>query len=94
MKTFLLKLLGVFLPILKPFAAILLQGAGQILVNVALTAVKWVNDNKHDLDNDEKRKEALRIIRNDLKNQGIDVATSAVNAAIETAVVKLKSGEK
>ena len=94
MKSLLLSLISFFLPILKPLVQQLLMSAGQSLAIAAQNAVKWVADNHDDLGNAEKREKAFEIIGRDLKQQGIDMAASTINAAIEATVVKLKSGEK
>jgi len=94
MKSLLLSLISMLLPFLKPFVEQMLKSAGQALASAALSAVKWVKDNKDYLSNEEKRNEAMKVIRNQLAYEGIDIATSTINAAIEAAVVKLKSAEK
>jgi hypothetical protein len=81
---------------ISPFVKIFAQAAGPLLAASALTAVKTVS--QYAIDNDEdKRRQAFKLIEQDLKTQGIaigvTITTSMINAAIEAAVQKLKAGE-
>lgn len=75
---------------IKPFVKQLLTDSGKILARSAMTAVTAVAVSMTDADGSEKRKAAFDIILDDLKSQGIELATSTINAALEAAVVKLK----
>jgi len=78
-----------------PYLRMLLSKAGPILAAAALEAVKVVAANASGATDDQKRNLAFQAIGESLKTQGIaigvDVSTALVNAAIETAVLKLKS---
>lgn len=62
---------------------------GPILANAALEAVAALMNSE--LSNDEKRASAFATILETLARQGISVAASVINAAIEAAVLKIKS---
>ena len=78
-----------------PYLRMLLSKAGTILAAAAFEAVKVVAANASGATDDQKRNLAFQAIGESLKVQGIaigvDVSTALVNAAIETAVLKLKS---
>lgn len=78
-----------------PYLKMLMSKAGPILAAAALEAVKVVAANASGATDDQKRNLAFQAIGESLKVQGIaigvDVSTALVNAAIETAVLKLKS---
>jgi hypothetical protein len=77
-----------------PFLRLMLSKAGPILAQAALAAVQAVAANASGASSSQKRNQAFELISADLRNQGIkvgvDVSTALVNAAIETAVLKLK----
>lgn len=79
----------------RPFVRMFLSKAGPILAKAALAAVRaQVNSSKTGSD---KRDAAFNAIATELKQQGItigvEVSTYMINAAIEAAVAKVKSGE-
>lgn len=78
-----------------PFLRQLITGAGPILAAAALQAVKIVAENASGATSSQKRNLAFQAIGESLKVQGIaigvDVSTALVNAAIEAAVIKMKS---
>ena len=75
---------------LKPFIKILLTRGGVILMMAAKETVAALAENMKDAEGTEKQKVALNLISTRLKNEGIDMATAAINQAIEAAVLKLK----
>lgn len=78
---------------LLPFVQILLTKGGIILASVAMEAVALVAESMKDAEGTEKKDVAFEIIKEKLKDQGIDLASSVINAAIEAAVLKLKANE-
>ena len=78
---------------LLPFVQILLTKGGLILATVAMQAVQIVAESMKDEDGTDKREAAFDIIKKELTEQGIDLASSVINAAIEAAVIKLKATE-
>ena len=74
---------------LLPFVKILMSQAGQILAESAMKAVQTMAN--RDLDNDQKRATAYKMIVLDLKNAGLGMATSVINAALEAAVIRMKA---
>lgn len=83
---------------LKPLAAVFLSATGPILAKSAAAAVRSVEESKPAVPGHVKRESARQTIINDLKRQGIEVgaqvAESAVNAAIEAAVLGLQAEGK
>jgi hypothetical protein len=75
---------------LGPFVKLFLSGVGTALAKAAMDAVTATATSMGDADGDAKRREAFRQIRAELTRQGIQVGASAINAAIEAAVQKLK----
>ena len=73
---------------LLPFIKILMSQAGQILAASALNAVSIMAN--RDMNSDQKRAAAAQLVKVDLANAGLEMATSVVNAAIEAAVVRFK----
>lgn len=78
---------------LLPFVQILLTKGGLILATVAMQAVQIVAESMKDEDGTDKKEAAFDIIKKELTEQGIDLASSVINAAIEAAVLKLKATE-
>jgi len=74
------------IPILKLF----LSDIGPALGKAAVSAVGIVAQDLAGKTSTEKRNAAYRLIVDELKDQGITAAESAINAAIEVAVLKLK----
>lgn len=74
-----------------PFLRVMMSQAGPILASAAMAAVQAAVGST----GEEKRKAAYDAIVKDLRNQGIrvgkDIGESMVNAALELAVVKMKS---
>lgn len=83
---FMLSSIWVFL---LPFIKILMSRSGQILAEAAMKAVQTMAN--RDLDNSQKRDAAYKMIVLDLKNSGLGMATSVVNAALEAAVIRMKA---
>jgi len=73
---------------LLPFIKILLGQAGTALAKAAMSAVQAAA--KGQMADEERRRLAFKTITVDLQRQGIEMATSAINAAIEAAVLKMK----
>ena len=76
---------------LLPFLQTMLTSAGQILAASALSAVKQVAADPTMITDIQKRDMAFALIVKNLETQGIQLGTSVVNAALEAAVLKLKS---
>ena len=76
---------------LRPFVNSLLTTAGTILIQSAMAAAMAVATNMQDKTGEEKRNEALRMIKDDLQAKGIAMTASVINAALEAAVVKMKN---
>jgi hypothetical protein len=80
---------------LLPFVRQMISKSGTILAAAALEAVKAVASNLTGATNNEKRDLAFNSIVRNLESQGIkvgvDVGTSLVYAAIETAVQAMKA---
>lgn len=79
---------------LGPFLRLFLSKMGPVLAASAMAAVKTVAGTMQGSSGAAKREAAYDIIVWDLKQQaitvGVDVTTSAINAAIEAAVQKMK----
>lgn len=75
---------------LRPIIKFLMSESGKILAASAITAVKIVAENLSGATNTEKRDAAFRMITADLQTKGIQLGSSAINMAIEAAVIKLK----
>lgn len=75
---------------LRPFAYQLMTQGGRILAQAAMTAVTAVAVSMQDQDGAAKRKAAFEMIQADLAKQGVSLAASLINAAIEAAVLKMK----
>lgn len=76
---------------LAPLIRQLMSAIGPILANAAMTAVTAVEVSMQQSGGEAKRAEAFECIKADLASQGISLAASLINAAIEAAVVKLVS---
>jgi hypothetical protein len=74
---------------LVPLLKIYLTEAGKQLLYVAFGAVKIMA--QRDIPNDERHKMASEMIETELKRRGLELGTSLINSAIETAVIRLKS---
>ena len=73
---------------LLPFIKLLMTGAGRLLAESALKAVTIMAS--RELSSDAKRSAAVQLVKVDLASAGLDLATSAINAAIEAAYLKFK----
>lgn len=80
---------------LRPFVVLFLTSVGQALAAAAVQAVATVGQTYATADGEVKRREAFRLIEQDLRRQGIQigvqVTTSMINAALEAAVQKVKT---
>lgn len=91
MKSFLLRLLGTIGDFLRPIFA---QGTKELmeqLLPLALQTVAAIAADPTVVSNDAKRQEALVKLENKAEAIGLQVGTSMLNWAIETAVQKLKA---
>jgi len=79
---------------LRPFILQLLTEGGILLAKYAMEAVTKVASTMSEADGAAKRDEAFKIIADQLAKEGVQIATSTINAAIEAAVVKLKDDTK
>lgn len=75
---------------LEPFIKIFLAKSGKILAEAAMRAVVATAASYRDSDGETKRKEAFKMIKEDLERREIELGASVINAAIEAAVAKLK----
>ena len=75
---------------LAPFIRQMMTEAGPILARAALDAVASVATSMQSADGSAKRAAAFDQIKDSLARQGIALATSTINMAIEAAVVKIK----
>ena len=75
---------------LKPFIKILMTKGGILLMIAAKETVAALATNMKDAKGTEKQKVAFDLISTRLKNEGVDMATAAINQAIEAAVLKLQ----
>lgn len=73
-----------------PFLKILLTQAGQVLAQTAMDVVRQVAANYSNEPGAAKRVIAINMITDSLTKQGIQIGASAINAALEAAVQKLK----
>lgn len=78
----------------KPLLKVYLSQAGKVLAGAAIEAVQLVASTYGEADGDVKRKAAFDIIESRLKSQGLEIGTAFINAAIETAVVKITEESK
>ena len=76
---------------LRPFIFQLMTQGGQLLAQVAMEAVTEVEQSMQSADGAQKRSQAFDNIQSELKHSGVKIAASVVNAAIEAAVVAIKS---
>lgn len=76
---------------IKPLLKVYLTQAGKVLATEAKTAVLTIAATMGDADGSDKRQAAFDLVRGNLEEQGLAIGTAFINAAIETAVVKLKS---
>lgn len=81
---------GAAADLLLPTLKLFLSAIGPALGKAAVSAVGIVAQDLADKTGGEKRDAAYRLILDELKDQGITAAESAINAAIEVAVLKLK----
>lgn len=81
--------LGKAYTFLKPSITLFISSAGQALASAAISAVATVAESALTGDK-ERRDAAFDLIVEDLKAKGINAGASAINLAIETAVVNLK----
>lgn len=83
---------------LKPMIAVFLSAMGPVLAKSAAAAVRSVAESQPVAPGYVKRESARSIIVADLTRQGIEVGAqvteSAINAAIEAAVLGLKAEGK
>lgn len=76
---------------LLPFVKIFLSSLGPVVAKAAMAAVTTTAESLKGATGAEKRDAAYKLIVDELKQQGVTVAESMINAAIEAAVQKLKS---
>jgi len=76
---------------LLPFVKIFLSSIGPVVAKAAMAAVTTTAESLKGATGAEKRDAAYKLIVGELKQQGVTVAESMINAAIEAAVQKLKS---
>lgn len=76
---------------LQPFVKQLMTNAGKTLAIIALNTVKEVANTMGDADGEAKRAAAFASIKGQLKEAGLSLGTSMINAAIEAAVIKMKA---
>jgi len=76
---------------LAPFIRQLMTGAGMLLADAAMMAVSSVQTSMSGADGAQKRQKAFDQIKTELSLNGIQLAANVINAAIETAVLKLKA---
>jgi hypothetical protein len=74
---------------LRPLVIALLSDQGRKLAEAAREAVELMEITE--LDGDTKRRHAVEMIKTYLSNFGIAVRTSIINAAIEAALLELRS---
>lgn len=85
---FLMSGLWVFL---QPFIMLLMTKGGLLLLSAAQQAVMAVAVDMKQSSGPERQAEAFSMIKEQLKAEGIDMATEAINGAIEMAVIKLRA---
>ena len=73
-----------------PFLKVLLTQGGQILAKTAVEVVTAVAQNYTASPGDQKKTIAFNLITDSLAKQGIQLGASVINAAIESAVQKIK----
>lgn len=76
---------------LAPFIRQLLSHGGTLLIHASMQAVAAVAMDMKDKSGSEKRDAAFDMIKRQLTEQGVDMAASAINAALEAAVIKLQA---
>ena len=74
---------------LLPFIKILLAQEGQLLMDSAMEAVRAAST-MPGASGAQRRDAAFAIMSNKLTTNGVELATSAINSALEAAVLKLK----
>ena len=74
---------------LLPFIKILLAQGGRLLMAAALEGVQAASTMKG-ASGPEKRNAAFEIVKAKLVSQGVEMAASVINSAIEAAVLKIK----
>jgi hypothetical protein len=82
-------ILGQMWSFLAPFIRQMMTQAGVILAQTALSAVATVELSMMGEDGASKRAAAFDKIKSELITQGVSIATSTINAALEAAVVKI-----
>jgi hypothetical protein len=76
---------------LQPFIKVLLTQGGTILMTACMDAVRSVATDMQGQPGAVKRDAALGLITQRLASEGVKMASSVINLALEAAVVKLKS---
>lgn len=74
-----------------PFIKILLTQGGQLLARTAMDVVTAVAQNYAAAPGEQKKTIAFDLISASLAKQGVQLGASVINAAIESAVQKLKN---
>jgi len=74
---------------LLPFIKILLAQSGRLLMAAALEAVQAASTMKG-ASGADKRAAAFEIVKAKLASQGVEMAASVINSAIEAAVLKIR----
>ncbi len=76
---------------LLPFIKNFMSEAGALLAETALEIIAEIQNEMAGASSDEKRAEAFKRIEAKLKEKGIALGASVINAAIEAAVQKIKA---
>lgn len=79
---------------LAPLIRAMMTEAGPVLARAAMDAVASVATSMQSADGPDKRAAAFDQIKDSLARQGIALATSTINAAIEAAVLRIKAGKQ
>lgn len=78
---------------LAPIIKLFMSRAGRILAKAAFAAVAAVQASMAEADGSEKREAAFNAIKKELMAEGIDLAASSINLAIEAALQSLPKEE-
>jgi hypothetical protein len=76
---------------LQPFIKVMLAQGGTLLIHASMDAVRSVATDMQGQPGAVKRDAALGLITQRLASEGVKMASSVINLALEAAVVKLKS---
>jgi len=74
---------------LLPFIQLLMTDTGRLLATSALKAVEIMAN--RELTSEAKRLAAVQLVKVDLANAGLELATSVINATVEAAYLKFKA---